>query len=73
MLAFSPNDALVLSEANIVGYYRSLHVEGDTITLQDTNAANGTFVQTTANPTRIMGVANTSGSEGEMVEVYCLG
>lgn len=70
LLAFSENSALVVYN-NSTGAFAGLTIDGDTITVNTTES--GTFVQPATSRLHNVGVAKTSGAEGETVEVYCVG
>ena len=68
LVAFSDNAALVVYD-NALGMYSSLSIDGAIITANDNE--EGTYVQPATSNLHNVGVAKTSGAEGEMVEVYC--
>ena len=71
VLALSSASAIVL-HTNTGGtglIYTGLNVEGDTLTQEGA----GTFVQPAISRLYNVGVAKTSGTEGQMVDVYCVG
>lgn len=70
VVAFSPNSALV-TYGNGTGAFASLSIDGDTITAD--SAEIGTYVQPATSRLHNVGVAKTSGTEGQMVDVYCVG
>lgn len=69
VIAFSPSSALV-AYGNGTGAYATLSIDGDTITAD--SAEIGTYVQPATSRLHNVGVAKTSGTEGEMVDVYCV-
>lgn len=69
VIAFSPTSALVAYN-NGTGAYATLSIDGDTITAD--SAEIGTYVQPATSRLHNVGVAKTSGTEGETVDVYCV-
>lgn len=69
VVAFSPTSALV-TYGNGTGVFASLSIDGDTITAD--SAEIGTYVQPATSRLHNVGVAKTSGTEGQMVDVYCV-
>lgn len=69
VIAFSPTSALVAYN-NGTGAYATLSIDGDTITAD--SAEIGTYVQPATSRLHNVGVAKTSGTEGQMVDVYCV-
>lgn len=69
VVALSPTSALV-AYANGAGAYATLSIDGDTITAD--SAEIGTYVQPATSRLHNVGVAKTSGTEGETVDVYCV-
>lgn len=67
VIPFSANSALVVLAAG-TGKYASLSIADTTITV---NEASGTFVEKATSNLHNVGIAKTSGAEGETVEVYC--
>jgi hypothetical protein len=53
------------------GTYVGLSIDGSTITVKEQTYEGGTFVQPATSNLHNVGVAKTSGIEGETVEVYC--
>lgn len=68
IIPFSANSALVVYAGGSIGKYASLSIADTTVTV---NEASGTFVQPATSNLHNVGVAKTSGAEGDMVEVYC--
>lgn len=66
IIPFSANSALVVLVSD-TGKYASLSIDDTTITVGD---ASGTFVQPATSNLHNVGIAKTSGAEGEMIEVY---
>jgi hypothetical protein len=67
-IVFSSNSVLVLQND---GRYVGLTINGDTITVNE-GTSGGTFVQPATSNLFNVGVAKTSGAEGETVDVYCV-
>jgi hypothetical protein len=68
-VALSSNSALVVYDSSLGGY-KGLSIDGDTITVDETTS-NGTKVQKATSNLHNVGVAKTSGTAGQTVEVYC--
>ena len=67
IIAFSDNSALVVYN-NGLGKYSSLSIDDTTITAD--GGVEGTYVQPATSNLHNVGVAKTSGADGETVEVY---
>lgn len=67
-IAFSGTSALVLSHT---GLFYDLSINGTGIIVNETTG--GTYVQSATSNLHNVGVAKTSGTEGEIVKVYCVG
>ena len=73
LVAFSETSALVAYNKGQGGFC-GLTIDGTTITVQETDdGTNGTFVQPATTRLHNVGVAKTSGAEGDTIEVYCVG
>ena len=68
ILSFSPTSALVIHNSG-GGLYTSLTIDGADIKMEGT----GTYVQPATSRLHNVGIAKTSGTEGRMVDVYCVG
>ena len=69
-VALSENKALVAYERGIFGAFASLSISNTTIT---PGSGGSTYVQPATSRLHNVGVAKTSGTEGQMVDVYCVG
>lgn len=69
VVAFSETSALVVYYDGL-GAYSSVTIDGDIVTIDITGT--GTFVQPATSNLHNVGVAATSGAEGETVDVYCV-
>lgn len=69
LVAFAENSVLVLYN-DAIGNCVGLNVDGTAIT---ENTESGAFCWAATSRLHNVGVAKTSGSEGEMVDVYCVG
>lgn len=72
LVAFSDNSAMVFYNNSSAGKFKSFLIDGTTITDQEASEYGGTFVQPATSNLHNVGVAKTSGAEGETVEVYCV-
>ena len=70
LVGFSDSSAMVFYYAT-TGQFRSLSIDGTTITLEELES-NGTFVQPATSNLYNVGIAKTGGTEGETIEVYCV-
>lgn len=71
IIALSETNAVIIAN-NGSGFYREVVIEGSELVLREnTDYTSGTFVQPATSNLHNVGVAATSGSEGETVEVYC--
>jgi hypothetical protein len=71
IIALSETNAVIIAN-NGSGFYREVVIEGSELVLREnTDYTSGTFVQPATSNLHNVGVAKTSGSEGETVEVYC--
>ena len=72
LLALSESNILLVSNEGISRgtNYRGLTISGNTITAEATDVAGGTSVKPATSNKYNVGVAKTSGAEGETVEVY---
>lgn len=68
-LALSPSSVLIVIKNS---YYLFDVAEDGTMTRVSTTTTNGTFVQKATSRIHNVGVAKTDGSEGDIVDVYCV-
>lgn len=70
LIVFSSDSALAVY-SNGEGAFKSLNINGTTITTIDNSGTNGVFAKKAKSRLHNVGVAKTSGSDGEYVDVYC--
>lgn len=71
VLALSPNSALVVYAGAASGKYVGLSIDDNKITVNEISDI-GIFVKKATSSYHNIGVAKTSGKEGDIIEVYCV-
>ena len=71
IISFSDNSALVIYNDGALGAYQSLSIIDSTITVDDVSSCS-VKIQPATSSLHNVGIAKTSGKEGDVIEVYCV-